>query len=125
MESHRLVLPEHLNHFGYLFGGYLLKWVDEFAWVAATLDWPGKNFVTVGLDEVKFKKSVKKGTILRFHVELSKQGRTSVEYKVTVFREDTGQGAEDIVFTTHVTLVHVDESGKKKMLPKRKSVGKN
>ena len=87
MESHRLVLPEHLNHFGYLFGGYLLKWVDEFAWVAATLDWPGHNFVTVGMDEIKFKKSVRQGTILKFIVQQTRRGYTSVEYKVTVIRE--------------------------------------
>jgi acyl-CoA hydrolase len=27
------VLPEHLNHYGYLFGGHLLKWVDASAWI--------------------------------------------------------------------------------------------
>ena len=29
MESYKVVRPEHLNHYGYLFGGFLLKWVDE------------------------------------------------------------------------------------------------
>ena len=29
METHRLVLPEDLNQFGFLFGGRLLSWVDE------------------------------------------------------------------------------------------------
>lgn len=28
METYKLVLPEHLNPYGYLFGGNLLKWVD-------------------------------------------------------------------------------------------------
>lgn len=50
MESYKLVLPEHLNHYGYLFGGYLLQWVDETAYIAATLDYPGSNFVTVAMD---------------------------------------------------------------------------
>lgn len=31
MENFTLVRPEHLNHHGYLFGGVLLKWVDEYA----------------------------------------------------------------------------------------------
>jgi hypothetical protein len=30
MENHKLVLPEHLNQYGFLFGGNLLKWVDEY-----------------------------------------------------------------------------------------------
>ena len=59
MENHRLVLPEHLNHFGFLFGGYLLKWVDEFAWMAATTEFPGCHFVTVGMNEVSFRNSVR------------------------------------------------------------------
>ena len=50
MENHRLVLPEHLNHYGFLFGGHLLKWVDEFAYIAATIEYPGYNFVTIGMD---------------------------------------------------------------------------
>ena len=36
MESYKVVRPEHLNHFGHLFGGCLLKWVDEIAWIAAS-----------------------------------------------------------------------------------------
>ncbi len=66
MENHKLVLPEYLNHFGFLFGGYLLKWVDEYAWIAASLDYPGSNFVTIAMDKVEFRKSVRKGTILKF-----------------------------------------------------------
>jgi len=38
MESYKLVLPEHLNHYGYLFGGNMLKWVDEISWIAASRD---------------------------------------------------------------------------------------
>ena len=64
MENHRLVLPEHMNHYGFLFGGYLLAWVDELAWMAASRDFPGCQLVTVGMKEVAFKKSVREGTIL-------------------------------------------------------------
>jgi len=31
MNQYKLALPEHLNHYGYLFGGNMLKWVDEYA----------------------------------------------------------------------------------------------
>ncbi len=117
MENHRLVLPEHLNHFGYLFGGHLLKWVDECAWIAATLDFPGCSLVTVAMDKVEFKRSVREGTILRFAVDRCRVGRTSVQYAVAVFR-DVGDGAQPLpVFSTHVTLVHVDANGAKQPLP--------
>ena len=35
MINHKLVLPQYLNHYGFLFGGHLLKWVDEYAYIAA------------------------------------------------------------------------------------------
>ena len=116
MDNHKLVLPEHLNHYGYLFGGYLLQWVDEYAWIAATLDYPGTNFVTVGMDRVEFKKSVRQGTILRLSIRKTRQGTSSVQYEVRVFRRRTQEPGEDMVFSTHVTLVSVDEEGHKMAL---------
>ncbi|HKN19375.1 MAG TPA: acyl-CoA thioesterase [Dissulfurispiraceae bacterium] len=115
MENYKLVLPEHLNQFGYLFGGNLLKWVDEIAWIAASLDFPGCTFVTIGMDRVEFRKSVKEGSILRFVVEKAKIGKTSVQYAVNVFNEDkeTEGGDDKEVFSTHVTFVCLDNEGSK------------
>ena len=118
MESHKLVLPESLNQYGYLFGGNLLKWVDEYAWIAASVDYPQCNFVTVGLDKVEFKKNVREGTILKFIAEKIKEGNTSVQYKMTVFRGNTCKREKDLIFSTHVTFVNIDEDGKKRQLPK-------
>jgi len=111
MQNHRLVLPGHLNQFGFLFGGYLLMWTDEVAWMAATLEFPGCHFVTVAMKEVAFRKSVREGSILRFETDLARRGRTSVAYAVRIFREE----AE--IFSTEVTLVRVDASGAKIALP--------
>ena len=33
INQYKLVLPEHLNHYGYLFGGNMLKWADEYSWI--------------------------------------------------------------------------------------------
>lgn len=113
MENHRLVLPEHMNQYGFLFGGYLLSWVDEMAWMAASLDHPGCQLVTVAMNEVTFRKSVRHGAILRFESLKARTGRTSVTYSVKVLRED------DVIFSTEVTLVHVDAEGRKQLLPSR------
>ncbi|MEX2577911.1 MAG: acyl-CoA thioesterase [Verrucomicrobiales bacterium] len=115
MENHRLVLPEHLNQYDFLFGGYLLMWVDEMAWMAASLDYPGCHFVTVGMRDVSFRKSVRGGSILRFETGRDGVGKTSVTYVVRVFRVFR---EEEEIFSTGVTLVHVDENGCKELLPK-------
>lgn len=111
MNNHKLVLPENLNHFGFLFGGYMLKWVDEYAWIAATLEYPGYTFVTIAMDQVEFKKGVREGTILRFTTSRTRVGNTSVDYRV-----DVSKGVDptsESIFSTTVTMVRVDENGKK------------
>jgi acyl-CoA hydrolase len=113
MENFKLVLPEHLNHFGYLFGGNLLRWVDEIAWIAATLDFPGCRFVTIAMDRVEFRRSVREGSILRFEVERLRKGETSVQYVVRVFNEAIGDENKKEIFSTKVTYVNLDEKGMK------------
>jgi acyl-CoA hydrolase len=116
MENYKLVLPEHLNQYGHLFGGYMLQWVDEYAWIAASLHYPGCTFVTIGLDKVEFKRGVRQGAILRFVVEKTKIGSTSVQYLVNVYLASRRQ-KEESVFSTKVTLVRIDEDGNKMALP--------
>ncbi len=110
MQNYKLVLPENLNHYGYLLGGYLLQWVDEVAWIAATLDYPGRRFVTVGMDKVEFHESILEGTILRFDVNRTREGTTSASYLVEVAKEGRAQGS---AFSTTVTMVRVNAEGAK------------
>jgi len=119
MENYKLVLPEHLNQFGHLFGGNLLKWVDEVAWIAASLDFPECQFVTIGMDKVEFRKHIREGTILRFLVEKVKIGNTSVQYTVNVFNKTPRAADEERVFSTNVTFVCIDDAGNKRSILKR------
>ena len=102
MENHKLVNPSNLNHYGYLFGGDLLKWVDEYAWIAVSLDYPDCKFVTVAFDNVEFKKSVKEGAILKFIIEKEKIGNTSVKYTVNVFRDNQGKPSPPKIPLLHI-----------------------
>lgn len=111
METQRLVLPEDLNHLGFLFGGRLLAWVDEACWIAASLDFPHCQFVTVGMAKVEFHHSVREGAILSIRCEKEREGKTSVTYKVEVI-DRRSPGAPPI-FGTQVTYVSVDDAGQK------------
>lgn len=110
MQNFKLVLPENLNHYGYLFGGYMLQWVDEVAWIAATMDYPGCRFVTIGMDKVEFRESILEGTILRFDISKTRQGNTSVSYLVDVAKQGRENGS---AFSTTVTMVRVNGDGTK------------
>ncbi len=117
MENFKVVRPIHLNHYGYLFGGDLLKWVDEISWIAASRDYPGCKFVTVSMDRVEFTRSVRQGSVLRFDVNRCRKGNTSVQYEVTVYSDDLDSGQEEQVFSTHVTFVCLDAAGNTSRLP--------
>ena len=109
--NHEITYVFRLNHFGFLFGGYLLKFTDEIAWIAATMEFPGYRFVTIGMDRVEFRKEVADGTILKITCDQARKGNTSVTFDVSVV--DAKALAGDTLFETSVTLVSVDDAGKK------------
>ena len=114
METHHLVLPGDLNHYGSLFGGRLLSWVDEAAWIAASAEFPHCQFVTIAMDKVEFRHGVSDGTILRIACEMTRLGKTSVTYQVHV--SDAKNAPEISVFQTHVTFVSVNDRGEKRAI---------
>jgi len=121
MENFVNVRPEHLNFHGYLFGGVMLKWVDEFAWMAASRDFKGSTLVTVALDNIVFKNRVVNGSILRFVISMTRQGTKSVTYNVVVFCDEPGAMDEKEVFTSVITFVNMGEDGRPIPLPERTS----
>ncbi|MFP4356778.1 MAG: acyl-CoA thioesterase [Phycisphaerae bacterium] len=121
MDNYTIVRPEFLNHHGSLFGGQMLKWVDEFAWLTAARDFPHCRLVTIAMDDIVFRHPAPSGSILRFHIAPANQGTTSITYSVEVFADEPGADVEKSIFSTTVTFVRIDETGNKTPLPKRDS----
>lgn len=113
MQHHKLVLPGHLNHYGFLFGGYLLQWIDEVAYITATLDFPEHEFVTIAMDNVTFKKKITHGEVLKFDVRQKRLGTSSVEYLIQVFGETRRKQEDTVLFETSMTFVAIDQDGNK------------
>ena len=113
MDNYKLVMPQDMNPYGFLFGGKLLLWIDEVGWMAVNRDYPGMHFVTVGLSEVTFKKSVHPQSVLRFDTRRKRQGRTSVTYHIDVYRRHMEAQEEEAVFHTDITFVRLDPYGNK------------
>jgi acyl-CoA hydrolase len=111
MQHRTIVLPEYLNDQGFLFGGNLLKWVDEYAYITASLEFPGNRFVTISLDEVNFKHPVLPGEIICFDINCVHQGNTSIRYSVSITGEKLA-GHDQPLFATNISFVNVGEDGK-------------
>jgi acyl-CoA hydrolase len=117
MDHHKLVLPEHINHYGFLFGGWLLQWIDEFAYITATVEFPGQRFVTIAMKDVQFKRRIVSGEVLRFSVEREHVGRTSVQYRVRARGLVMATDPAEVMFETVITFVCVDAAGHKAPIP--------
>ncbi len=113
MDTFTLVRTEHLNHHGKLFGGQLLKWVDEVAWLAASRDFCGSVLVTRAMENSEFKFAVPNGSILRFSITRRHVGTTSALYSVDVYADMPGATEELLIFSNSVTFVAVDPDGNK------------
>jgi acyl-CoA hydrolase len=113
MDHRKLVQPEHMNDQGSLFGGYLLKWIDEVAYITSCIEHPGNRFVTIALDNVEFNHPIALGEILRFAVTETRKGNTSVAYLVEVFGEKVAANTATVLFATNITFVNLDPSGRK------------
>ena len=118
MEHYKIVLPADLNDYGSLFGGTLLKWVDEIAYIRVSLDFPGQQFVTIGLDNVEFRHPIAQGQILCFRCEKIRVGNTSVTYNVKVYGARYQAESQETLFENNITLVCVTADGSKARIQK-------
>ena len=109
-----LVRPEFLNHGGTLFGGYLMQWADDMAYIAASLAFPEATFVTKLFGPFDFKAPVRAGDIVQIISQVASTGTTSC--RVTVWAVNARTQAE--VFRTFAVMVSVD-AGHKTPLPGR------
>ncbi len=116
MQHYKIVLPADLNDYGSLFGGTLLKWIDEIAYIRVSLDFQAQHFVTIGLDNVEFKHPIREGQILRFECTQTRVGNSSVTYSVQVFGARYTPNSEMVLFESNITFVCVDEHGNKKAI---------
>jgi acyl-CoA thioesterase YciA len=111
--SRKIVKYEDLNPRGTLFGGQLLKWVDEEAAIYAICQIGDRMVVTKAMSKIDFKSSPKLGDIIEIGMALVRVGTTSITFKCNVRNKDT---KEDIITIDEIVFVRVDESGKPKVI---------
>ena len=112
MDHYKYVISEHLNHYGTLYGGNLLNWIDEVGYITASIEFPNCRFVTVALKDVEFRHRIELGSVLVFSVNNIRTGNSSVTYTVKVFSA-LEKLRETVLFETDITFVNVDENGNK------------
>ena len=106
-----LVMPNHTNHHGNLFGGHALGLMDHAGWVAATR-WARANMVTVASDRVEFKVPVRAGQLVELAARITKVGRTSVTVAVDMWAEDVVTGDRRLATSGNFVFVAIGDDGR-------------
>lgn len=82
--SRKLIKPGDLNANNTLFGGQLLKWIDEEAGIYAMSKLGNKRVVTKYISEIDFVSSGKQGDIVEIGLEFLAIGKTSISFRCVV-----------------------------------------
>jgi len=106
-----LMMPQHANIMGNVFGGVVLSLVDRVAAVAA-IRHSRRPCVTVSVDKVDFKEPIHVGELLTAYARVNFAGRTSMEVGVKILAEDVLTGQRRHTNSCYVTYVALDDEGR-------------
>lgn len=99
--SRKLIKPENLNANNTLFGGALLRWIDEEAGIYAMTKLGTQKIVTKFISEIDFVASARQGDVVEIGLEFINVGRTSITIKCLVrnlFTQKTIISIDKLVF---------------------------
>ncbi len=107
--TRKWVKPEDLNPNGTLFGGSLLKWIDEEAAIYAIIQLDTNRCVTKYMSEINFVSSAQQGDIIELGMVATKFGKTSLTLKCEVRNKLT---RKTILAIDKIVFVSLGEDGK-------------
>ncbi len=113
----RIMMPVDANILGNVFGGTILKLVDELAAIVAFRH-ARRNVVTASIDRVDFHSPIYVGDFLRLKANLNYVGRSSMEVGVRIEAENPLTGEVRHTGTCSLTYVALDEKGRPTAAPR-------
>lgn len=116
--TRKIVGPDMLNPNGTLFGGMVMSWIDEVAFMSARR-YSGRPFVvTASIDNITFVMPLRHGDHVILTSQVNYVGRTSMEIGVKVERENPYTGERTQATSAYLTFVALDKRGKPKEVPR-------
>ncbi len=106
--TRKWIKPEDLNPNGSLFGGTLLRWIDEEAVIYAIVQLGNPHVVTKYISEINFVSSAKQGDIIEMGIEALAFGRTSLSMRCEVRNKIT---RKTILSIEKMVFVNLDPAG--------------
>ncbi|MCX6128918.1 MAG: acyl-CoA thioesterase [Proteobacteria bacterium] len=111
-----MVLPQHTNAIGTVFGGVVMSWVDIAAAICAERHCH-RQVVTASVDALEFLAPVKLGWIVTLKSSINYVWKTSCEVGVKVIAENPRSGESFHTASAYVTMVALDSNSRPTSMP--------
>jgi acyl-CoA hydrolase len=115
-ETSEIMMPQHANNMGHVFGGVILSMMDRTAAVAA-IRHARQQCVTVSVDRVDFREPIHLGDLIIMKASVNYAGRTSMEVGVRVEAENLLDGVRRHTNSCYATFVAIDRNGRPVEVP--------
>lgn len=106
-EQIQILMPEHINGYGRLFGGKLVEWIDIVAGVVARRH-SGCNVTTAAIDNLQFKASAHANSTIVLKGRITYVGKTSMEVCVDTYVEELS-GERTMINHAYLVMVALDD----------------
>jgi acyl-CoA hydrolase len=115
--TRKIVGPDHLNPNGTLFGGVIMSWIDEVAFMTARRH-SGRAFVvTANIDNITFLTPLRLGDHVILTSSVNYVGRSSMEIGVKVEKENPFNGSRVRATSAYLTFVALNKRGIPRVVP--------
>ncbi len=111
VEMTQVVMPQHTNPHGTVFGGEIMSWIDICAGVSAQRHCRS-NVVTASFDDVHFVTPIKHGFVVILESQVNAVFHSSMEIGTLVTGENPRTGERRIAVKAYSTFVCLDDFGK-------------
>ncbi len=112
----RIMMPTDANPAGNVYGGSILKYIDEVASIVAFRH-TRTNVVTASIDRMDFLAPMHVGDILVLKAAINHTGRSSMEVGVRVEAEEPRTGHIVHAGSCYLTMVALDRAGRPTPVP--------
>lgn len=111
-----LVLPPDSNALGTMFGGMVMKYIDDIASISAFRH-ARQQVVTASTDSVDFLYPINVGEMICLESFVTWTHKTSMEIYVNIISENLKTGERRVCASSFLTFVAIDEHGQTQEVP--------
>ena len=106
-----LIMPNDVNPLGSLFGGRALEWMDVASGLAC-MRLCGRPSVTASIERLDFHVPVLQGEVALVEAQITSVGRTSMNVRVDMYREQPGTGVRTLCTSCVFHMVALGQDGR-------------